>query len=236
MSTSTTRLAMLSACCLLASGCSLLAPAPDRSRFFTLAVAPEAEVQAEPASEAEAQAGEAERPREASDATAGITYGLGPVTLPAYLDRREVATRVSPTELTYSPTDCWAQPLAANVSSVLLQDLSDLLGTRDRVVAYPWGTAVKVDYQIEVALLRFERDPAGTGHLAAHWSIKDLDDGRELAVKETVLVRPGAPDDTPATAAALSGALRALSAEIAAALRALPPLPRAARGRPRRGS
>ena len=37
----------------------------------------------------------------------GPTVVLGPITLPAYLDRNEVAIRVNETELKYSPTERW---------------------------------------------------------------------------------------------------------------------------------
>lgn len=205
-----TRLTALLAACTVAYGCSLLAPVPDRSRFFTLPVPPEAETQ------------RSEMPRDGSDAAPGIVYGLGPVTIPAYLERREVVTRVSSTEVAYSETDRWAEPLTVNVSSVLRQSLSGTLGT-NAIVLYPWVGTVKVDYQVEIRLSRFERDATGESHLAGRWSIKDVRDGREVVVKDTVLTRPGAPGDTAAAAAALSGTVSDLGQEIATALRALPP-------------
>lgn len=204
------RLAALIAACALAHGCSVLAPVPDRSRFFTLPVPADAETQ------------RSEPPREASDVAPGIVYGLGPITLPTYLDRREVATRVSPTEVAYSENDRWAEPLTTSVSSVLLQSLSSQLGTNG-VVLYPWAGTVKVDYQVEVSLLRFERDAAGASQLAGRWSIKDVRNDRTVIVKDTAVARPGPPGDTRAAAAALSGTLHDLSSEIATALRALPP-------------
>jgi hypothetical protein len=195
--------------CVLASGCSVLAPVPDRSRFFTLSAMPEAQVQ------------RTNEQREGSGATRGIVYGLGPIKLPAYLDRREVALRVSPAELTYSQTDRWAEPLTANVTAVLLQNLIQLLDTT-RVVAYPWIGQVVVDYQVEILFLRFESDAAGNGLLTARWAITDTRGGRLVAIKETTLSRSGSPGNTTAATTALSGNLGELSREIAAALQALP--------------
>ncbi len=80
--------------CVIASACSVLGPIPDRSRFFTLTASPPMD-----ADRAEASGG-------------AIVYGLGPVVLPAYLDRNQVATRVSETEAAYSQWDRWAEPLA----------------------------------------------------------------------------------------------------------------------------
>jgi uncharacterized lipoprotein YmbA len=211
----TLRAAALVAACIMAQSCSLLSPVPDRSRFFTLPVPPEPQSTRAAATPA--------RPDGAA------VYGLGPIVLPSYLDRREVATRVSPTEIKYSNTDRWAAPLTADVASVLLHALSDELGT-STVVAYPWPVTARPDYQIAVTLLRFERDTTGAGHLAAAWSVRDVQSGRELVANHTVVARAGSPDDAQATAAALSGTLSDLSREIAAALHALP----AARAAPAR--
>jgi hypothetical protein len=197
----------LIAVCLLAGGCSVLGPRPDPSRFFALA------------SSRDVEAGAVTR---AAGGPAGeVTYGLGPIRLPAYLDRNEVVTRVSPTELAYSPTDRWAEPLSANVSAVLTRNLSAFLGRPD-IVLYPWPGTVKVDYQVEVGLTRLERDAAGNGLLRARWTIIEVSSGRRVVVRESDLTRPGMSNDTAASAAALSDALGELCREIAAALQALP--------------
>ena len=77
-----------------------------------------------------------------------IVYGLGPIALPAYLDRNQVATRVSATEVAYAQWDRWAEPLRNNVSMVLLRNLGAELGTDD-IVLYPWVVSSQIDRQIE---------------------------------------------------------------------------------------
>jgi uncharacterized protein len=213
--------------CLIASACSPLGPIPDRSRFFTLTTPTMAN--ADPTATAGAR----------SAGGREIVYGLGPIILPPYLDRTQIATRISPTEVAYSQWDRWAEPLAANVSSVLLQTLSGDLGTDD-IVPYPWPGGAAVEYQIAVRLLRFETDAAGESHLEARWSIRDLQRGRQLAAKETTLTRPARPDDRAASTAALSGMLGDLGHEIATTVRALPasspaPPPSAGKHRKRAG-
>ena len=193
-------------------GCSYLAPARDPSRYFTLAALPDAERVS------------ARAPSEASSDVHGIMYGLGPIKVPAYLDRNEIATRQSPSEMTYSATDYWAEPLQANVSRVLLQNLSTLLET-DRIATYPWPATVKVAYQVQVELLRFERDAAGEAWLNARWAIRAGTGGGLLVIKESNLSRPATARSTAESVAALSGTLGELSQEIAAALRQLPPPP-----------
>ncbi len=205
--------------CLLAAGCSLLAPLPNRARFFTLTPLPEAL----------AHRGETPRP----DAGTGMVYGFGPVKLVAYLDRNEVATRVSPTEVRYSPVDRWAEPLPAAITSVMMQNLSALLET-SRIVAYPWVGVLNIDYQVEISVQRFETDDTGTSQLTARWAIRDVRNSAYVIVKESTFTRPGPRANTTASTVDLSAALGDLSREIAAALRPLPPPAPAPTPAPRR--
>ena len=83
-----------------------LGPRVDASRYFTLPAAGTSAV-GTPA---------------AGSPGAGATtpvVGLGPVTLPPYLSRPEVATRVGPEQLAYSSTDRWAAPLEDLVTAAL---------------------------------------------------------------------------------------------------------------------
>lgn len=187
--------------CLLISGCSLLAPVETHDRFFTLTSTPSV-----------------------VPAPAGgpvVVYGLGPVTLPAYLDRNEIARRISSTEVEYVSGDRWAEPLATNVTSVLQQDLANLLGTA-RVIMFPWPQDAAVTYQVEVGISRFDVDTGGHAQLIARWAIKDSREKRYVMLRDSSLSHAGQANDTPAAVAALSTLLGELSAEIATALRTLP--------------
>jgi uncharacterized lipoprotein YmbA len=194
---------------LVVSGCSILDPVPDRSRFFTLTTLPDAE------------------PAEPRALHRGSRiYGVGPVTMPAYLDRREIATRVSPTELDYSQLDLWAEPLGTNVAAVLQQNLRALLRP-DRIVAYPYAATLGPDYRVEIHVLRFEHDANGKAHLAAVWNVHDPRAGRVVLSEQSIYDEQAAGTDPSAATAALSTALGRLSTEIATALRSLPERPRA---------
>jgi uncharacterized protein len=197
----------------VAGACSPLGPIPDRSRYYTLMPPP-------------VESADSDTRREPST----IVYGLGPVTLPAYLDRSQVATRLSATEVAYSQWDRWAEPLGANIAWVLRQSLVEELRADD-IVAYPW-TGASVDYQVEVRLLCFETDVKGETRLVARWSVRDARHDRLIVRKETSLTRAGKPDDRAGSTAALSATLGELGHEIAAALRDLPPTAAAPTARP----
>jgi len=193
------------ALCVLLGGCTILTPVETRDRFFTLTPVHGTPVGAP-----------------ATSSGVALVFGLGPITLPAYLDRNEVAIRVSPTEVRYADIDRWAAPLPTNVAAVLQQNLSSLLGN-PRVIVFPWPHEAPVSYQIEVTFLRFDVSVSGQTELQARWAIKASRQDRYLMLRETSLTRSGPANDTPAGVVALSTLLGELSEDIAAALRTLPP-------------
>jgi len=182
--------------CFVAAGCSVLAPLRDRSRFFTLTPLPA---------------------RDAASGADAITYGLGPIKLAPYLDRDAIATRVSPTEVTYSATDRWAEPLQANITRVLLQNLFVLLDT-DRIAVYPWPGAFTADYQVRISVLRFESDTKGEAHLDAQWEIQDGRNGGYVTTRTSTFTHPATAATTAAAVNAMSLTLEDLGRDIAAAL------------------
>ena len=80
-------LTLLSAASVLPA-CGLLDPRPDPSRFFVLASLRDIGSMVDPV-----------------DLPAKVKVGLGPVRLPEYLERPELLTRTSPTEISPSLTD-----------------------------------------------------------------------------------------------------------------------------------
>jgi uncharacterized lipoprotein YmbA len=188
----------------LLSGCGSFSPRPDPSRFFTLTAI------AQPAAPA---AKESSNP-------GGISLGIGPITLPSYLDRQEIVTRVSPNRMDLSEYDRWAEPLETNFNRVLGQNLSVLLPI-NRLVFFPWESTKSPAYQVEVEVLRFEANAAGDVQLSARWAV--LDPNKKVLLKsgETVLTRQPATKSTDAAVAALSETLGDLSRAIANAISAV---------------
>ena len=153
-------------------------------------------------------------------APAGLALGVGPVTLPAYLDRPQLVTRTGQDTLNLAEFDRWAEPLKAGVPRVLGDNLAALLGT-SRVSLFPWGKAQTVRYQVAVDLTRFEGVVGGTVVLGARWRVLGSD-GAELLVKQTTITEATGATGSDALVAAMNRALGALSRDLAAALRELP--------------
>jgi hypothetical protein len=217
--------AALLAALVAASGgaaCSLgLEPVPDRTRWYTLP-APGARPGADaapatPGAPATSPAAAPEpRPAPAPAASSGAqrTIGLGPVTLPPYLDRPEVVLRASPERISVSAGDRWAAPLPELFRRALAEELRARLPAW-RLVEWPWPRTPPPDLAVAVDVLRFEADAAGKAWLEARWTVR-VGDGAP-ATGETRVVESAPAGDVAASVAALGRSLEALARELAAA-------------------
>jgi hypothetical protein len=147
----------------------------------------------------------------------GLTVGLGPLKLPEYLNRTERAVRVGPNQLRFLENQRWTEPLEANVSRVLSQNLRERLETA-RILTLPTVLAVRRAYDVPLEILRFESTGKGDAELSARWGIKDGKTDEILVANETHIVEPATGPDAEAAVAALSRALGRWSDEIGSAL------------------
>lgn len=196
----------------LASGCSLLSPEPDPSRFFVLT---------------------ATTPSESSPVGRGVTVGVGPITLPGYLDRNEIVTRISADELRYSPIERWAEPLRGGIERVVQENLVPLV-PGGLVLRFPWAAPTPVDYQVVLDVRRFETDANGRAELVVRWGIRDVQAGTYRAMRDTVLHETGGGADAGSGAQALSRTLADLARQIADEIDRLGPPARGTRPRAQR--
>ena len=188
--------------CMVLSGCSILAPRPDPSQFFVLT----------PSSQM--ATGETDGNLE------GISLGLGPINFPAYLKRSQMVTRIGPNRVEFSETNRWAEPLETNFAHVLARNLKVLLET-DEVAIYPWISSTRLDYEVKIDVLRFERDSEGNAELSARWTVKDGEANQLLTTRHSDLRQPAESSGIDGSVAALSRTAEDLSRDIADALRQL---------------
>ncbi len=177
------------------AGCGFLTPRKDPTRFYVLSPL------AEPT---------AAGPR-------GLSLGLGPITVPAYLQRAELATRVGVNEVRYREFDRWAGSLPAQVGTVLAEDLRRVLGA-DRIVLYPWYSGTALDVIVELQIFRFEPDKDGLVHLLAHWRMRDPVHATDLRAADVDITEKTASADADGAVAGLSGALAQLAGQVADAV------------------
>jgi uncharacterized protein len=154
-----------------------------------------------------------------------LTVGVGPVTLPPYLDRPQIVLRASGTKLALAEFDQWAASLQDAFARMLAENLSLLIPT-DHVVLAPWPRTTAIDYQVLVEVTRFDGSVGGEVVLAARWSIAGAD-GKELIMRQSRLTAPAGGQEYEAIVTAMGRTLEALSREITAILLSLVPQPTA---------
>jgi uncharacterized lipoprotein YmbA len=161
--------------------------------------------------------------------SSGLSIGLGPVTIPGYLDRNEMVSREAANQLRLDPRHAWGAPLDQEVQRVLAEDLSRLLAS-DRVVVWPWSRQRDIAARIPIRVLQFE-PVAGKGVvLVAHWEVLSPDATQVLFTRQSEIVEPLAESGPGPCAAGMSRALAVLAGQIAEVVRTTPPPARAGAG------
>jgi uncharacterized lipoprotein YmbA len=158
---------------------------------------------------------EAARPAPAGTAE-GPSLGLGPIRIPAYLDRPQIVTAVSGAEYKLADEHRWAERLDETITRVLGQNLAALIPT-DRVFFHPWALSQKPDVQVGVTVQEFHADAAGQVRLAALWTLKTGDE--PAGHHRFTCVRPATAGDYHQIAEVQSLCLEQLSRAIAGAVR-----------------
>ena len=152
-------------------------------------------------------------------AAQGPVIGVGPITVPKYLDRPQIITRSGRNQLGLGEFDRWAEPLQDNVLRVLGENLAFLIPT-DQVLLHARPQSATLDYQVTVDMLHFDVWLGGESILLAHWSILDRAELPLLSQQASLNVLVGG-GDYEAMVAALSELLARLSGDIAVAIQRL---------------
>ncbi|MCK6555740.1 PqiC family protein [Candidatus Binatia bacterium] len=142
---------------------------------------------------------------------------VGPVTIPAAVDRPQFVVQIAPNRVDIDEFNRWVAPLADAISRTVAADLATLLGTPD-VAAWPLANFAPA-YRVTIDVQRFESLRLQAAVLDAVWTVQRATDG-STRVGRTATREPVGDDSFDALAAAHSRALATMSADIAAAIRA----------------
>ena len=139
------------ACAALAAGCT-----SPPARFYTLST-PAAPVA--PAREA-----------------AGYAVAVGPVSVPAVVDRPEIVVTVGDNEVWPDEFNRWASPLADAIGLAVVENLAAKLRT-PRVALLAQTALESPDYRVVVDVQRFETAPGSHALVDAVYSVRRTKDG-----------------------------------------------------------
>ena len=126
-------------------------------------------------------------PEQQGDIVSGhhaLAIGIGPIEIPDYLDRPQIVKRRNSHELELAEFHKWGEPLKANISRVLTENLSGLLLT-DYIYPFPWRESAGFSYQVLVRITRFDTSSEGEAILDARWEIRVHNEGDVLAIRRS---------------------------------------------------
>ncbi len=150
-----------------------------------------------------------------------VTLAVGPVDLPSYLDRPQMARRVDDNRMEFAEFDRWAEPLKENLSRVFVENLAALLPAAN-VRSFPMrGSAPPAEYQVAMDIRRFEAAPGNLALLEARFTITKGETGELLASRTVRLSEPFEKKRWDSVVAAQSRCLELLSREVATAIQEL---------------
>jgi len=143
--------------------------------------------------------------------------GIGPLTLPALLDRKGIVTRAENNSVQIAEFDQWAAPLQNNVIAVLSKNVAAL--QPDAIVrAYPWSVYGNVDYRVIIDITRFDTQLGKSANLEASWAIMEEKNHTIVGNGQTKLQQPLNDPSYNSAAQGLSKLLSDLSQQLSMAL------------------
>ena len=118
--------------------------------------------------------------KEAANTATGPAIGVWQIKLPDYLDRSELVTRDNKYQITIADFSWWAGNMDTNATLLIAAEMSKGL-LSNRVLASPWESYRKHDYQVKIRLERFDGALGGEIVLRGVWSLLDADGLNEIS-------------------------------------------------------
>jgi len=151
---------------------------------------------------------------------------VGPVSMPSYLDRRQIVTRNGLNGIEIAEYERWGGSLDEEIIRVLVNDLSVRLADRGIYVA-PWSSVslaeAPVVYRIPLGIYRFDGIPGEVAVLETTWAVVMKKEKLEkvIVARESTIIEMVARKDYDALVAAMGKTVERLGNEIAVCLSAI---------------
>ncbi len=150
-------------------------------------------------------------------ATNSFAVAVGPVSIPALVDRPQFVVQVETNRVQIDEFNRWAEPLNDNIARVIAGDLAAMLGTT-QVATAPLAN-FNPAFRVSVDIQRFESVRGQSVLIEAVWVVRRTA-GETTCSGRTIASEPAAGKGFDALAAAHSRALARVSGDIAAVIRA----------------
>ena len=148
-----------------------------------------------------------------------LSVSVGPVAIPAIVDRPQFIVRVGANQVAVDEFNQWASPLQNNIARVVAENLTAMLGT-ERITLSSQILGVDAVYRAMIDVQRFDSTPGEGATFDAAWMVLRSRDGVKQTGRTTAREASQEPGYA-ALAAAHSRAVARLSQDIADAVRTI---------------
>ncbi|MBT8367298.1 MAG: PqiC family protein [Deltaproteobacteria bacterium] len=155
----------------------------------------------------------------AATAEARIRIGLETVVVAEYLDRNEIVINLDNTVYQLAEFNQWAEPLTANLTRVLEENLTNLLRDDSIDVFLASESSIPLYYRLEVDVLRLDGNLGNQVTLVAQWALLEAEEDELKLMRRSEYQEPAADNTYKGLVLAKSRALEQLSLDIAAAIK-----------------
>jgi uncharacterized lipoprotein YmbA len=155
----------------------------------------------------------------ATPSSSNLSVVVGPVSVPASVDRPEIVVSTGPNQLRLEELDRWASPLQDEIARAVAENLIGMLHT-PHVTLASQDLGAGARYRVVIGVQKLESMPGEAAALDAAWSVRRTKDRKTITGRTTVretLRKPG----YEALVAAHSRTVARLSRDIANAIRSL---------------
>jgi uncharacterized lipoprotein YmbA len=152
----------------------------------------------------------------APPARAAYSVAVGPVTVPALVDRPQIVLSTGPNRVQLAEQSRWAEPLKDSIPRVLAADLARLLPDA-HVTPYAQAAISRPDYRVLLDVQQFESALGSAAEIDALWVVNVEKDGSQVTGR-TVRREAVGGNSEEALVAAHERALAAVSQDIARAI------------------
>ena len=161
------------------------------------------------------------QPAVSQSGTKKMLIGIGPLTLPTVLERRQIVTRKANNSIELAEFHQWAAPLRDSILAVLSQNLA-AQQPNALVKAYPWAAYGEMDYRVIIDISRFDSEPGKVATLEAGWAIMTEKNHTIIHNGQTRLQQPLPDSSYDSVVVALNQLLNKFSQQLVLALHQLP--------------
>jgi uncharacterized lipoprotein YmbA len=160
------------------------------------------------------QAGES-----AASAEGRIHIGLETVVIPEYLNRNEIVLNLDNTIYQFAEFNQWAEPLDANLTRVLEENLTNLLQDDSIEVIRASESSIPLDYRLEVDVLRLDGNLGDQVTLIVQWALLETEEDELILMRRTKYKALAADETVKELVLAKSRVVEELSRDMAEAIK-----------------